>query len=141
MFLLDTDTFTHLLHESPKVVTNVARAVAAGEATATTLITKIEVLRGRLDAVMKANDRRQFLLMQRRLELTEQGLQSITVVPLDDTALAHFDRLRTTKGLKKIGRADLLIASIALGQNATLVTRNTKHFGLVSGLNHVNWVD
>ena len=43
--------------------------------------------------------------------------------------------------LKKIGRADLLIASVALARRATLVSRNLKNFGLVPGLQVENWVD
>jgi len=45
------------------------------------------------------------------------------------------------KELRKIGRADLLIASIALAKNATLVTRNVGHFKLIPGLKTVNWAD
>jgi hypothetical protein len=37
-------------------------------------------------------------------------LSLFDVVPFDDTAVAEFGRLRQTKGLKNIGRADLLIA-------------------------------
>jgi tRNA(fMet)-specific endonuclease VapC len=49
--------------------------------------------------------------------------------------------LRAVKSLRKIGRADLLIASIALANRATLVTRNLRHFQQVSSLTLVNWVD
>jgi tRNA(fMet)-specific endonuclease VapC len=54
---------------------------------------------------------------------------------------AEFDRLRENKKLKKIGRADLLIACIALANRATLVSRNLKHFGQVPGLQAENWAD
>ena len=57
------------------------------------------------------------------------------------TAAAAFDNLRQNKKLKKIGRADLLIASIALARNATVVSRNLKHFQLVPGLKVENWAD
>jgi tRNA(fMet)-specific endonuclease VapC len=50
---------------------------------------------------------------------------------LDADTLAHF----------KIGRADLLVASIALANRATLVTRNLRHFREVPGLSLENWVD
>jgi tRNA(fMet)-specific endonuclease VapC len=36
--------------------------------------------------------------------------------------------------LKRIGRCDLLIASIALAENAKLITRNIRDFSLVPGL-------
>ena len=54
---------------------------------------------------------------------------------------AEFDRLRSHKKLVKIGRSDLLIASIALAHQATLVTRNVRHFRQVPGLNVENWAD
>jgi tRNA(fMet)-specific endonuclease VapC len=43
--------------------------------------------------------------------------------------------------LKKIGRADLLIASIARANKAILVTRNLKDFRQVPGLQVENWAD
>ena len=36
---------------------------------------------------------------------------------------------------------DLLIASIALAQRATLVTRNLRHFRQIPALNVENWAD
>ena len=62
------------------------------------------------------------------------------VYPDAETATV-FDRLRSMKRLRKIGRADLLIASMAIASKATLVTRNVTHFKQVSGLDTVNWAD
>jgi tRNA(fMet)-specific endonuclease VapC len=70
-----------------------------------------------------------------------RGPDSLHLVPLDTLAAAEFDRLRENKKLKKIGRADLLFACIALAQRATLVTRNLKHFRQVPGLQLENWAD
>ncbi|MBL8796534.1 MAG: type II toxin-antitoxin system VapC family toxin [Planctomycetia bacterium] len=68
-------------------------------------------------------------------------MSELLTVPLDAEALAIFERQRLIQGLKKIGRADLLIASICLAHQATLVTRNLRHFRLVPRLQTVNWVD
>lgn len=65
----------------------------------------------------------------------------ILVVPFDTQAAEHFERLRHLPGLRKIGRADLLIASIALAHRATLVTRNVRHFRPIAGLTVENWID
>jgi len=62
-------------------------------------------------------------------------------VPFDQHAVAEFDRLQAIRSLRKIGRADLLIASIALANQAILVTRNLRHFKQVPQLVVVNWVD
>ena len=72
---------------------------------------------------------------------TTQHLTLFQVVPFDAAAAAEFDRLRRNKRLKKVGRADLLIAVIALAQRATLVTRNVRDFRQVPGLRVENWAD
>ena len=64
-----------------------------------------------------------------------------TVIPIEPTSAAEFDRLRENKKLKRIGRGDLLIAAITLAERATLVTRNVKHFRQVAGLQIENWAD
>jgi tRNA(fMet)-specific endonuclease VapC len=76
-----------------------------------------------------------------RFRQTEEMLADFLILPVDDEAVRQFGRLRREKKLKKIGRADLLIACIALAQDALLVTRNTKDFQLVTGLRLENWVD
>jgi tRNA(fMet)-specific endonuclease VapC len=139
IYLLDTDTMTHFYANHARVVQNVARA--AGHEVGTTIITKVEMLRGRLESVLKAADTAELLRAQALLLKTEAFLNRILVMPLDQGAGAYFERLRATRGLKKIGRGDLLIASIALARGATLVTRNLRHFRLVPGLTVVNWVD
>jgi tRNA(fMet)-specific endonuclease VapC len=60
---------------------------------------------------------------------------------MDEAAAFEFDRLRAARRLRKIGRADLLIASIALAHRATLVTRNVRHFEQIPRLIVTNWVD
>jgi tRNA(fMet)-specific endonuclease VapC len=107
----------------------------------TTIITKIELLRGRFDFVLKAATGAELLRAQTLLARTEELLAQINITPFDENAAAHFDRLRQTKGLGKVGRADLLIASIALAHRATLVTRNVRHFYPIPELGVANWVD
>ncbi len=136
MFLLDTDTLSHLHAGHPRVTARLSKLVDSD--VGTTIITKIELLRGRMDRVMKANGGPDLLRAQYLLARTEELLEQIVVIPMDDVAIAQFDRLRK-KG--KIGRADLLIASIALAHRATLVTRNVRHFKQFPGLKIENWVD
>ena len=106
-----------------------------------TLITKIELLRGRYDYVLKAASGSELLKAQQLLAKTEALLDLLRVIPFDASTAVRFDQLRTTKGLRKIGRADLLIASITLAHRATLVTRNVRHFRQIPGLTVENWVD
>jgi tRNA(fMet)-specific endonuclease VapC len=139
MFLLDTDTLTLVHAHHPRVAER--RQTVDSSQIATTIITRIEILQGRFAAVLKAADAEQLLRVQELLARTEQRLAEIVVIPLDAAAASEFDKLRQNKKLKKIGRADLLIASFALAHRATLVTRNLKHFQQVPGLQVENWAD
>jgi tRNA(fMet)-specific endonuclease VapC len=138
MILLDTDIISHLLAGKPSVV---ARLRQAEDGIAITVITKMETLRGRYDYLLKASDGEQLRRAQSWLEQTEDRLREWVVVQVNAAAAAEFDRLRQLKSLKKIGRADLLIASIALAHRATLATRKLRHFRQVSGLILENWVE
>jgi tRNA(fMet)-specific endonuclease VapC len=51
-------------------------------------------------------------------------------------ARAYLERQGTA-----IGPVDTMIAGIALSQNLTVITRNTKEFGRVPGLRIENWYD
>jgi tRNA(fMet)-specific endonuclease VapC len=116
-------------------------AVLQGELVGITIITKIEILQGRMAAVLKADTHARFLNAQQALITTEERLQKAHIVRLDESALSVFDGLILARGLKKVGRADLLIASITRACQATLVTRNRKHFQLIPRLKIINWVD
>lgn len=139
MIILDTDIVT-LLHADH--IATARRLVSSGaDEIAITIVTTIEILRGRFDFLMKAATKEQFLHAQRLLRLSSQKLEEMPTLFLDEDSLDCFESLRNTKGLKKIGRADLLIASVALAHRATLVTRNLKHFKLIPQLTCENWVD
>jgi tRNA(fMet)-specific endonuclease VapC len=139
MYLLDTDTLTLVHAGHPRVAER--QPTVDSSQIATTIITRIEILQGRFAAVLKASEAAQLLRAQELLARTEQRLGDIVVVPLDSAAAEKFDQLRQHKKLKKIGRADLLIASIALARQGTLVTRNVKHFQQVPGLRVENGAD
>src|SRR5262249_50120018 len=102
---------------------------------------RVETLQGRLAFLMRAANGTEVLRAQQWLQRTEADLGRLPVVPFDDTAAAELDRLLATKGLKKVGRGAPLIASIALANKATLVTRNLKDFRKVPGLQLENWAD
>jgi tRNA(fMet)-specific endonuclease VapC len=137
MFLWDTDILT-LIHADHPRVTEYRRTIDPREI-ATSIVTRIEILRGRFDAVLKAAASEQLLRAQQFLWRTEDLLDALRIIPFDEAAAREFDRLRDDKSLRKMGRADLLIASITLAQGATLVTRNIKHFKPIGGLRVVNW--
>src|SRR5690349_11961132 len=111
MRLLDTDTASHVLQGRVDVV---GRLQTVGDpAIYTTVITRIELLRGRIDFLLKATAD-QLLHAQEFLETTLAFLDRVRIIPLNKPAVQISEKLLKIKGLKKIGRADLLIASIAL---------------------------
>jgi tRNA(fMet)-specific endonuclease VapC len=138
MILLDTDTFTLLNRGHQKVV---KRLGEASEVVGITIATRVEALAGRIEFLMKAADGEQLLRAQQWLQQTEVELSHLPIVLLDAAAAEEFERLLGTKGLKRIGRGDLMIASIALANKAKLVTRNLKDFRKIPGVQLENWAD
>ena len=139
MHLLDTDTLTHLHAGHPRVIDRLRNV--DDPIVGTTVITKVELLRGRIDFLLKAAKGADVVRAQQWLTRTEELLAQILIVPFDEIAAKEFDRLLANKAHRKIGRADLLIASIALANRATLVTRNVRHFRQLHSIQVVNWVD
>lgn len=139
MHLLDTDTLTHLYAGNANVAERL-RATNDPDI-GTTIVTKAEMLRGRIDSILKATTGEELLRAQDLFLQTEALLSQILTIPFDANATAQFNRLVALRNLRKIGRADLLIASIALANRAIVVTRNVRHFRQFPGLTVVNWVD
>jgi tRNA(fMet)-specific endonuclease VapC len=139
MYLLDTDTLTRLRVDDLRLQERQRRLDPTQ--VATTVVTRIEILQGRFDFVLNAADGEELLRAFAWLVRSDELLRQMTVLPIDEAAAAEFDRLRQNKKLKKIGRADLLIAAIARAHGATVVTRNLRHFRLISGLQVENWID
>jgi tRNA(fMet)-specific endonuclease VapC len=138
MTFLDTDTFSLLAAGHPEIA---ARFTAATELVTITIVTRIEALGGRFAFLLRAADGAALLRAQEWLRQTDAALAQFAAAPFDAAAAAVFDGLRGNKKLKKIGRADLLIASIALAHRATLVTRNLKDFRQVPGLQVESWTN
>jgi tRNA(fMet)-specific endonuclease VapC len=139
MLLLDTDMLIHVQRGEPRIAKRFRSAAA--EDLAITVVTRIEFLRARFDNVLKAANAAELESAQHRLNEADRFLSQWTVVDFDVAAREEFTRLVRIKGLKKIGRADVLIASIALAQKAVLVTRNSRDFERVPGLPIENWFD
>jgi tRNA(fMet)-specific endonuclease VapC len=138
MHILDTDILTHLHAGNPRVINHLQKI--EDSSVCITVITKIELLQGRFDFLLKAATGNELKRAQQWLHLTEELLSQIVVIPFDDAALNQFDRLRRDKKFKKIVHADILIASIALANRATIVARNIRHFRQIPNLDVVNWL-
>lgn len=140
MILLDTDILS-LFHKGHARITARMSQIDATETVGTTIITQAEILRARYEFLLKATDGDQLQRAQAGLERSQSLLDDLLTIPVDEKSAVEFDRLRQDKKLRKIGRADLLIACIALAHRATLVTKNIRHFRQVPGLRVENWAD
>jgi len=140
VILLDSDIVSLLPH-GHALATQRIREIGAAETVATTIITYAEIMRARFEFLLKAADAKQLLRAQTMLEESHALLNDLQTVYVDEAAASEFERLRPNTKLRKIGRVDLLIAAIALANQATLVTRNLRHFRQVPGLKIANWAD
>ncbi|MEH1863227.1 MAG: type II toxin-antitoxin system VapC family toxin [Nostoc sp.] len=72
----------------------------------------------------------------------EEFIQNLPVLPLTDPALRKYGELKAK--LRRIGQTiaefDLLIASVAVAENYTLVTNNIRHYSRISNLQLENWI-
>jgi tRNA(fMet)-specific endonuclease VapC len=138
MMLLDTDILTLLFQGHARVLN---RMQSTEDDVATSVISWVEVQQGRFDAILKAADGQQLLQAQQRLHTSRHQLATLPTIPIDAAASSEFEKLLRNKKLKKIGRGDMLIASIVLAQDAPLVTRNLRDFQQVPGLKVESWAE
>ena len=74
-------------------------------------------------------------------ELINEFLSPLEIIPFDSSAAGFYAIVRSSlerRGMV-IGPNDLMIASIVLANNGTLVTNNIKEFKQVRKLNVENW--
>jgi tRNA(fMet)-specific endonuclease VapC len=75
------------------------------------------------------------------LQAQKEFLNNFSSLAFNDEAAEHYGKIRATLAAKgqMIGPNDLLIAAIALANQVTLVTHNTREFNRVSGLIIEDW--
>jgi tRNA(fMet)-specific endonuclease VapC len=137
VYLLDSDILS-LLHQGNERIRQQVEQCDESEI-ATTIVSHVEILRARIEFLLKASDAQQLLVAQYWFHSSVEFLNRLRTVPFDAAAAAQFEKLRGEKRLRKIGKADLLIASIVIANSATLVTRNMRDFKPIRNLRTVNW--
>lgn len=129
-YLLDTNVCIVYLKGSNEHLKDKLEATSIQEIAVCSVV-KAELCFG---AMKSANPERNFALQQ-------AFLKQFISLPFDDLAATTFGVIRAqleTKGIP-IGAYDLQIAAIALVNNLTLVTHNTREFGRVEGLQIEDW--
>lgn len=139
MILLDTDHLSVFTDErdTRQELLN-TRMEAAAEQIACTIVSVEEVLRGWLAIIHRLGEVHRQVPAYVRLGQLFNVLSDWEIVPFEDRAADRFVNLRRQR--IRIGTMDLKIASIALVNDALLVTGNLRDFSLVPGLRCENWL-
>jgi tRNA(fMet)-specific endonuclease VapC len=128
LLMLDTDISSYVIRRRPASIAE--RFQLHAEQLCVSVMTAAEL---RFGAVKAAR--------AELANLVEAYLARVTILDWADSATFHYARIRTElESLgTPIGNMDLLIASHAVAEQATLVTNNMKHFGAVPGLKVEQW--
>jgi tRNA(fMet)-specific endonuclease VapC len=128
-YVLDTDTLIYCLNGKPEVVQAINKV--KNENLYTTIFNYTELLYGAYNSVKK----------KQNLIRIEKFLECLNVLFFNQHA-AHIyaeQKAMLRKQRKLIDDLDLLIASISLQNEYTLVTNNEKHFQRIKKLSVENW--
>ena len=138
MYLLDTDHLSILERGGASSLALTLRLSAVPEtAVVSCVVVYEEQMRGWLAQGARARTNDAWILAYSDLTENLAVHCNMVLLPFDAHAAARFDDLK--KARLQIGTQDLKIASIALANEATVLTRNLRHFGKVPGLRVEDW--
>jgi predicted nucleic acid-binding protein len=133
MYLFDTDVLSHVLKKR-RSESLMARLEATPQASQfTSAVNAAEIYFGVLRKEGRADLLRHF---------EAEILPRLTILPFDRDSARVFGRIKAElerKGLPRF-EADLQIAAVAIANNLTLVSGNTRHYTGVPGLRVENWL-
>ncbi|MGI0491476.1 type II toxin-antitoxin system VapC family toxin [Alkalinema pantanalense CENA528] len=131
MYLLDTDICIYWLKGRPEVREQIMTVGLANLAISS--ITVAELYYGAY------NSNR----IEQNLDRATQFINEIVVIAPTLSTLQKFGELKAN--LRRMGQTvadfDLLIASVALSEQRTLVTNNTRHYQRIPNLSLANWAE
>lgn len=140
-YLLDTDTFTEYLNEetfpdSEAPITRRIAALAPGQVMICA-VTLAEVMRGMLNLLQRMEKADKDASGYATLLRADYALHRFSILPYTDAAHVHFQSFAPV--VHRLGRADCQIAAIALANNYTVVTGNTRHFAQIPRMVVEDW--
>lgn len=140
MIILDTDHISILQRAPSAAAYRLTERLdeADDDDICTSVITAEEQFRSWLDRIREAKSLPSQVDPYSRFAGMIDYYKQWFLVPFDDRAVAIFQRLRSSKILVKT--MDLKIASIALANDALLLTSNRKDFERVPNLRFADWV-
>ena len=131
IYLLDTDTIVYWLNGNRIIA---QKATVAGQTNvALSTVSQAELYYGAYNSIR----------VEQNVTAIQRLTQTIALLPFDEAAAQRFGQIKAR--LKQQGQiildADVMIASIALTHDLTLVTNNTKHFSRIPDLALENWTE
>ncbi|NET55719.1 MAG: type II toxin-antitoxin system VapC family toxin [Symploca sp. SIO2E6] len=139
LWIIDTDHTSLFLAGNRAIIHQVAEHYANIAITVITVQELFNGWNGRLNDPRQAHN---LSNLYSKLWETTEFFKTMNILNFDRDAENCYNELRRNRNLAKKRLAkDLRIASIALMQNAIVVTRNYKDFSQVPSLEIENWVD
>jgi tRNA(fMet)-specific endonuclease VapC len=139
MILLDTDHLSVFVdRRDPRAQALRERLEESDDEIACSIVSVEELLRGWLAVIHRMRDVHRQLSAYDRLAHLFDVLRDWAIVRFDKDAADQFVGLR--RQAVRIGSMDLKIASIALVNDALLLTANSRDFSQVPGLRCENWL-
>ena len=139
MIILDTDSLSLLdrerLFESSMLRKNLEKY--SPDEIFTTIITFEEQMRGWLSFIAKSKNPEQQIYAYQKLHRFLESYRNTSVLDFDEKAAAELEKLKSRK--IRVGTMDLKIASIAIANNAILVSRNLSDFEQIFDLTVEDW--
>lgn len=138
MYILDTDHLSVLDRGGVGAERLLQRlATVNSEQVATSIISYEEQMRGWLSFIAKVQTTAQQVEAYSRLRQHLASYSTIPVLRFDYAAAKEFERLRTL--YPRLGSMDLKIASVALVNKSTVLSRNTRDFKQIVDLSIEDW--
>jgi tRNA(fMet)-specific endonuclease VapC len=134
-YLLDTEHLSLFEHRHPVVRFRVDSQPSGDVCLCP--VTAEEIVRGRLASIARHRTGPNLVTAYRRLVESLDLLHHFPIVPFDSAAETEFQSLLA--GRLRIGTMDMRIAAVALVNNLTVLTRNTRDFGKAPGLKFADW--
>jgi predicted nucleic acid-binding protein len=131
MYCLDTNAIIYILQNKHKVADTLLTKDI--NSVYTTIINYTELLYGAYNSTKVSSNLEQINGFVSNIKLLEFNKESAKLFAIEKARLRKLGKI--------IDNMDILIASICITGNATLVTDNTKHFSEFKDLKIENWVE
>ena len=130
-YFLDTNICIYLLNRSSEKLVEKILSISPDKIKVPSIV-KAELLYGAEKSKKK----------KKNIDKVERFLSAIQILPFDELSSVPYSKIRAKLELSgnMIEPNDLLIASIVIANNGTLVTNNLKEFRRVPNLKVANWI-